>query len=414
LLGCHIDRPLPGTLVDGNAIDTWGWALSRGAAVWAIEFTDSDRLLRRVPANVSRPDVRDAFPRVLDAERTGFRTFIPLEGRAGEFRIDVRALLADGTRASLGQIIAQRRWRESDPMVNGRLASVIIPCYQQAHYLSEAIESALAQTHPHVEVVVIDDGSPDNTIETANRYPGVRCITQDNLGLPAARNTGIRRSNGSFLVFLDADDRLLPTAIEAGLASLDAHPEAAFTSGRCRWIATDGSPLPTPEGAAADGDLYAALLRSNYVGMPATAMYRRGVFEVVHGFRTATPLQAAADYDLNLRIAGRFPICAHPQVVAEYRQRDASMSRDPALMLRSVLAAIKAQRPLIGPSRTHRAAYRAGLRFWRNYYGRPLAHHAAGYVQRGQWGRALAATWVLLRFHPTGLADLLRGGAPLD
>ena len=68
--------------------------------------------------------------------------------------------------------------------------SVIIPCYRQAHYLGEAIESVLAQTHPEVEIVVVDDGSPDHTAEVAAAYPGVRCVRQRNQGLSAARNSG--------------------------------------------------------------------------------------------------------------------------------------------------------------------------------------------------------------------------------
>src|SRR5918997_500688 len=107
------------------------------------------------------------------------------------------------------------------------LVSVVIPCYNQAHFLGEAIESVLSQTYPHFEVVVVDDGSTDNTQEVAARYPGVRYIRQENQGLAGARNAGIRRSNGSFLVFLDADDRLLPRALEAGLKALKEHPECA-------------------------------------------------------------------------------------------------------------------------------------------------------------------------------------------
>src|ERR671912_965329 len=110
------------------------------------------------------------------------------------------------------------------------LVSVVIPCYNQAHFLGEAIESVLSQTYPHFEIVVVDDGSTDNTQEVAARYPGVRYIRQENQGLAGARNAGIRRSNGSYLVFLDADDRLLPEALEVGLEHLNAHPECAFVS----------------------------------------------------------------------------------------------------------------------------------------------------------------------------------------
>lgn len=123
---------------------------------------------------------------------------------------------------------------------------MIIPCYNQAHFLSEAIESVLSQTYPHTEIIVVDDGSTDNTSEIAARYSCVRCVRQSNQGLAAARNRGLSASKGSHLIFLDADDRLVPDAIEYGLCCLNAHPECAFVAGHVRLIASDGSPLPTP------------------------------------------------------------------------------------------------------------------------------------------------------------------------
>src|ERR687898_3616338 len=114
--------------------------------------------------------------------------------------------------------------REDSQVEAAPLVSVVIPCYNQARFLGEAIESVLAQSYPHFEVIVVDDGSTDNTSEVAASYAGVRYIRQENQGLAGARNAGIRRSRGSYLVFLDADDRLLADALEAGLASLEEHP----------------------------------------------------------------------------------------------------------------------------------------------------------------------------------------------
>src|SRR5438045_8737275 len=98
----------------------------------------------------------------------------------------------------------------STPMI-----SVSIPCYNQAHLLPEAIESVLAQTYAHIEGIVVDDGSLDDTSQVANRYAGIRCIRQQNQGLSGARNTGLRESLGDFIMFLDADDRLTPNAVKA-------------------------------------------------------------------------------------------------------------------------------------------------------------------------------------------------------
>lgn len=90
------------------------------------------------------------------------------------------------------------------------LISVIIPCHNQARFLSEAIGSVLSQRYSSFEIVVVDDGSTDDTFEVASRYRQVRCVRQINQSLSAARNAGLGASKGSYLVFLDADDRLLP------------------------------------------------------------------------------------------------------------------------------------------------------------------------------------------------------------
>ena len=183
--------------------------------------------------------------------------------------------------------------------------SVIIPCYKQAGFLTDAIESVLAQTHPHIEVIVVDDGSPDDTSDVASRYPRVRCIRQENQGLSAARNTGIRESEGEFLVFLDADDRLTPSAIERGLHCLRLVPQAVIAVGKHKSISFEGLPIPFGE-RHIEKDHYVELLRGNYITCPATVMYRRSVFDHLGGFDTT--VNPASDYDLYLRIAQKFPI----------------------------------------------------------------------------------------------------------
>src|SRR4051812_37238486 len=86
------------------------------------------------------------------------------------------------------------------------LVSIVITCFNQAHYLREAIDSVLAQTYPNFDILVVDDGSDDNTAEIAGRQAGVRYVRQRNTGLAGARNRGIAESRGEYLVFLDADD----------------------------------------------------------------------------------------------------------------------------------------------------------------------------------------------------------------
>src|SRR5918995_457239 len=204
--------------------------------------------------------------------------------------------------------------------VAGPLVTVVIPCYNQAHFLSEAIESVLSQSYPNFEVVVVDDGSTDDTSEVAGRYlhvSRVHLISQKNQGLSGARNTGIGHARGEYLVFLDADDRLLPEALEAGVRELEAHPECAFVSGRCNNIGPDGSPLKDPPRLHVEGDHYLALLRRCYIWPPAVVMFRRWVFEAVGGFDTS--LRSSEDYEMYLRVARRFPVCNHKGVLVLVR-----------------------------------------------------------------------------------------------
>jgi glycosyltransferase involved in cell wall biosynthesis len=210
-------------------------------------------------------------------------------------------------------------------MNHAPLVSVIIPCYRQAHYLGDAIQSVLAQTYRHVELIVVNDGSPDNTAEVAASYDGLKYIRQRNLGLSTARNTGLQASAGDYIVFLDADDRLLPDALKTGVDALRAFPECAFVYGFCEFINHEGSPIPTPPHVSIVNDHYRALLQDNHIWTPGAAMFRRTVFSRVKGFDPAL-FRGCEDLDLYLRIAREFPIHCHGKVSLQYRKHAASMS----------------------------------------------------------------------------------------
>lgn len=282
-----------------------------------------------------------------------------------------------------------------------KLVSVVIPCYKQAHFLGEAIQSVLAQTYAFVEIIVVDDGSPDDTAAVANRYPRVRYVRQQNKGLSGARNTGLRESKGEFLIFLDADDRLLPEAAQIGVAALDARPDCGFVSGHTRYITSGGVLLPHQQPCSdcpEDPDRYADLLRRNF--MPVhTIMYRRAVFERVGDFDTS--LKSSEDYDLSLRVAREFPIHCHCREVAEYRQHDASMTFDSARMLKSTLRVLRAQRQFVRGNEGRRAAYKTGIRFYEELYGDMLVETMRARVRgRVRWGETARDLFVLLRYSP--------------
>lgn len=288
------------------------------------------------------------------------------------------------------------------------LISVVIPCYAQARFLGQAIESVLAQRHPHREIIVVDDGSPDQAGTVAARYPCVRYLRQPNQGVSAARNAGLAASSGTYVAFLDADDRLLPDALSAGAACFAEHPECAFVYGNFRFIAEDGTPLGRRTRGPEIGGLYRTLLGWNHIEMTSTVLFRRDVLREMGGF--ITWLRCAEDYELLLRIARQYPTVAHEALVAEYRRYnryESSLSHDPARMLRSTLTVLRAQRPYIRGSADDEAALESGLRFFQDYYGGELVIQTRDLLRDRAWHRALWRIVLLLRHYPRGIVERL-------
>jgi glycosyltransferase involved in cell wall biosynthesis len=254
---------------------------------------------------------------------------------------------------------------------DGPDVSVIIPCYQQGHFLSEAIETVLAQTWPAKEIIVIDDGSRDNTAAVAARYPSVRYIYQDNSGSASARNRGISESKGSYLVFLDADDRLLSKALEIGVSSLGTHPESAFVFGRCQHIRHDGSPDSVFQQSYDESDDYLAMLRGNPIWHPAAVMCRRSVIETINGFDTS--LVACSDYEFYLKVTRISPVYCHNCIISEYRQHSANKTSNNPLTLNSLTRILRSQLPLIRGKKKYEEAYQAALiNMQSSYYGNSI------------------------------------------
>ncbi len=285
-----------------------------------------------------------------------------------------------------------------------KLVSVIIPCYNQAHFLSEAIESVLSQTYRNFEIIVVDDGSSDNTFEVATRYLGVRYIRQENKGQGAARNTGLRESKGDYLVFLDSDDRLLPEALEIGINCLDAHTECAFVYGRIKLITSDGSPLPTPEEICIERDHYLNLLYWCYIYIPASVMFRRNVFESVIGFNPS--LSPAEDWDLYLRITKIFPIYCHNKEVAEYRRHSQNSSRNSARMLKSCMAVLRSQWGYIKGNKKYEEKYKLGIKEVHDCYGEALVAEFRSNIIAWEWKQALKGLATLIHYYPKGVVKL--------
>jgi len=276
--------------------------------------------------------------------------------------------------------------------------SVVITCYNQGHFLREAIDSVLAQSYRNFEIILVDDGSTDDTSQIAATYPSIRYIHQNNSGLAKARNTGIEHSKGTFVVFLDADDRLVNIALEAGIYHLNAHPECAFVSGRYAVLRGNGQITPQSRHSFVEKDHYLELLRGNYIGMHGTVMYRRAVFESVGGFDPS--FGACEDYDMYLRVARTSPVFCHDSIVAQYRFHSQNITEDRALMLKSSYKVLQAQKRYLQNAR-HAEAFASGIRFWQTFYGGRL-------IREFRFAPAAVRNMpVLLRYYPRGFAVLV-------
>lgn len=260
----------------------------------------------------------------------------------------------------------------------GAPVSVIITCFNHGCWLADAITSVLEQTYHPIELIVVDDGSTDDTATVCRFFPEARYLYQPNAGLPAARNEGLRVSTGVFVCFLDADDLLLPHAIATGVAALEEHRSWAFAYGGYTRVTADRRVIHTVR--PAPGEVaYRSLLRSNSVGMHATVLYRRRALQRAGDFDIT--LSACEDYDMLLRIARSCPAGSHGVTVAEYRQHGANMSLNAELMLASSLRVLRAQEGSIRCP-ADRAAVDAGADVMKRYYGTQMIRQALADLAR--------------------------------
>jgi glycosyltransferase involved in cell wall biosynthesis len=253
----------------------------------------------------------------------------------------------------------------SVPEVHATVA-VVIPTFNHAHYLAAAISSVLSQTRRPDDVIVVDDGSSDNPQAVVNEFSGVRMIRQENRGLAGARNTGLRNCETSHVVFLDADDRLCPRALEAGLACAAKRPECAFVYGGHRFISENGDALGGDRYYPIAGDAHLAFLRGNQIAMHATILYRRDCLIEMGGFNET--LRRCEDYDLYLRISQKYLVSSHDAIVAEYRLHGENMSADSIAQLRTVLAVLARHKQRMVVGAQERTALRRGRAAWKKFY----------------------------------------------
>jgi len=294
------------------------------------------------------------------------------------------------------------------------LVSIVVPAYvaspKQAELLDETLRTVAGQTCKDYEVLVVDDGSPLDVGAITARHPATLTLRQANAGSAMARNTGIEASRGRYLVFLDADDHLLPPALEAGLRCFAEHPECGFVIGRREEMTYEGDPVPW--GVAAmprETQLYNSLLGFDwYIIPPSSAMFRRDVVESVGGFRDPW---GADDLDFYLRVARQYPgWCYEDPAVTRYRRYSASSSRDGERMLRSIRIVYERQWPLVQGDPAGEAAFRRGLAQLTDIFKDCLVENVEDRMRAGEWRRALRSARLLASESPRRLVTATARG----
>ena len=211
--------------------------------------------------------------------------------------------------------------------------SVIIPAYNQASFLTEAVESVLAQTYHDFEIIVVNDGSTDDTPQVARQFGDTLCyIYQTNQGLAAARNTGIRNARADIIALLDADDIWEPDFLEKMIQLLSVHPQAGGAYCGFQYINAQGNIVGKPSLNVVPPELFRQTLifKGNWLAACAV-VFRRQLAEEVGLFDES--LQALEDADLWIRLSAARPFIGLPEALVKYRQHDRNMSKDPERMV---------------------------------------------------------------------------------
>ncbi|MCY4464862.1 MAG: glycosyltransferase [Chloroflexi bacterium] len=212
------------------------------------------------------------------------------------------------------------------------LVSIIIPTYNRRRLVRDAIESGLAQTHRHCEIIVVDDGSSDDTITCLRRKygPRIRLFSQDNQGPGIARNRGIAEARGEFIHFLDADDQLLPENVAICLEVFHRHPQISVVYSHYQFVATDGvTPLDTPPFERFSENPFCELLaKTGCHILISSSMVRAGALQSVGGFEPDTRFRSAEDWDFFLRLARRHKFYGIDQRLVLRRMHDEMLSDD--------------------------------------------------------------------------------------
>ena len=219
--------------------------------------------------------------------------------------------------------------------MESKFVSVIIPAYNAELYIVRAIESVLAQTYRDLEIIVVDDGSADNTASIARQFEdSIHYVYQSNRGLAAARNTGIRHAHSDIIALLDADDLWEPEFLEVMTGLLEQNPQAAGVYCGFQYIDSQGNIVGKPNLTVVppEGFHNIQLIQGNWLSA-CGVLFHKHLAEEVGLFDES--LRALEDADLWIRLSADRPFVGLPRALVKYRRHDSNMSKDPQHMIKA-------------------------------------------------------------------------------
>ena len=278
--------------------------------------------------------------------------------------------------------------------------SVIIPTYNHRDFVMETLESVFAQTFTDYEVIVVNDGSPDDTAEVLRPYVEggqIRYIEQPNAGQAAARNRGLVEAKGEFIAFLDDDDVWPPDKLGRQVERLSARQESALVYGTCAPYGEEPRQPWPPHNIAPSGDVRDAFLRQCWITSPGQTLIRASALKDTGGFDTK--LRGTDDWDLYLRLAKGNAFEFMDFVALRYRRHSGNASNNHWQMFVNGRKVLRRHIGVFPPPRSWET-WRVAHGWLANSFLRPVLEEAMTSLSISEYWRAFGLLWRVVRTRP--------------